>query len=202
METAVKAIKYHIIAGLATVGINCPLQLGDAFLPQMQDTLNLLQTTQSNPTISAFEDLKGPFDYNKTPMAVLGTKALAFIDPDERQSWQAHGVDAYVVGRCPLHYRLLEFYSERTRSYIKTGTYKLYPKHSLIPALSEADRTLQAAQEMLSKLQTSIPEKAQNKIDHNKAIEKLTSILNQNETQDNLRGLARVGTAAPPQNNE
>ncbi len=81
------------------------------------------------------------------------------------------------------------------------GTYKLYPKHSLIPALSEADKTLQAAQEMLTKLQTSIPEKAQDKINHNKAVEKLTSIFNQNKTQDNLQGLARVRADAPPQNN-
>jgi len=45
-ETAVKAIKYHIIAGLATVDGNCPLQLWDAFLPQIQDTLNLLCTSR------------------------------------------------------------------------------------------------------------------------------------------------------------
>ena len=73
----------------------------------MQDTLNLLRTAWNDPAISVFEALEGTFNYNRTPMAVLGTKALAFIDPMEQQSWQAHGVDAYVVGRCLLHYRLL-----------------------------------------------------------------------------------------------
>ncbi len=102
------------------------------------------------------------------------------------------------MGRFPLHYRLLEFYSKRTRVYLKTGTYKLYPKHSLIPALSEANKTLHAAQEMLVKLHTSIPDKAQAKVNHNKAIAALTSILNQDKGQDNPVRLARVGAGDPP----
>ena len=60
-------------------------------------------------------------------MAILGTKAVAFIDPDNRGAWEAHGVDAYAVGRCPLHYRLIEFFNPKSRAYMKAGTYKLYP---------------------------------------------------------------------------
>ena len=41
-ETAVKAAKYHMIAALATLDVNCPNQLCNCFLPQIQDTLNLL----------------------------------------------------------------------------------------------------------------------------------------------------------------
>ena len=108
-ETGIKATKYHVIAGLQTVDPDCPLQLWSKFLEQMQDTLNLLQTSRQDPTKSAYEQVQGYFDYNKTPMAVLGTKAVAFIDPDKRGAWEAHGVDAYVTGRCPLHYRLIKF---------------------------------------------------------------------------------------------
>ncbi len=84
---SIKATKYHIIAGHQTVDQDCPLQLWAKFIPQLQDTLNLLQMARSNPMISSFEDLDGPFDYNKTPMAVLGTKDLAFIDLAECKSW-------------------------------------------------------------------------------------------------------------------
>ena len=86
-ETAIKASKYHIIAGLQTVDPDCPLQLWSKFIAQMQDTLNLLRISREDPSKSAYEDLQGVFDYNKTPMAVLGTKALAFVDPDERAAW-------------------------------------------------------------------------------------------------------------------
>ncbi len=61
-ETTIKSPKYHIIAGLPTVNPECLLQLWAKFIPQMQDTLNLLQTAQSDPTISAFEALEGTFD--------------------------------------------------------------------------------------------------------------------------------------------
>ncbi len=50
---------------------------------------------------------------------------------------------------------------------------------------------------MLVKLKTSIPEKAQAKVNHNKSIAALTSILNQGQGQDNPERLARVGAGAP-----
>ena len=80
-ETAIKSAKYHIIAGLQTIDPDCPLQLWSKFTSQMQDTLNLLRTAREDPRKLAYEALQGAFDYNKTPMAVLGTKALAFTDP-------------------------------------------------------------------------------------------------------------------------
>ena len=83
-ETAIKAAKYHIITGLQTVDPDCPLQLWSKFTKQMQDTLNLLRTAREDPSKSAYEALQGPFDYNKTPMTVLGTKVLAFIDPEDK----------------------------------------------------------------------------------------------------------------------
>ena len=88
-ETAIKSTKYHIIAGLQIVDQHCLLQLWSKFVEQMQDTLNLLRTSRQDPTKLAYEQVQGFFDYNKTPMAILGTKAVAFIDPDKRETWEA-----------------------------------------------------------------------------------------------------------------
>ena len=41
-EPAVKSAKYHIMAGLGKVNVNCPLQLWRKFLPQMQELLNMM----------------------------------------------------------------------------------------------------------------------------------------------------------------
>jgi hypothetical protein len=41
-ERAIATFKEHFIAGLATVNKNCPLQLWDELLPQIELTLNLL----------------------------------------------------------------------------------------------------------------------------------------------------------------
>jgi hypothetical protein len=61
----IATFKEHFIAALATVDRNCPLQLWDNFLPQVELTLNLLQFFQWNPTKSAKKEVNGKFDYNK-----------------------------------------------------------------------------------------------------------------------------------------
>ena len=42
-EPAVKTAKYHIIAHIATLDHQCPIQLWSKILPQIQDTLNMLR---------------------------------------------------------------------------------------------------------------------------------------------------------------
>ena len=149
-EPAVKAVKYHCLAGFATMDPNCPMQIWDRFLPQFQDTLNLLRTSRRDSSKSAYEELKGRYDFNRTPMAVLGAKALTYLDPEIRASWESHAVDAFYCGMCRQHYRLLEFFVINTRNYRMSGTYRIYPAHSSVPTISEADRTILAAKNFLA----------------------------------------------------
>jgi hypothetical protein len=103
-ERAIATFKEHFIAGLATVDKNCPLQLWDDFLPQIELTLNLLHFSRRNPSRSANKEVNGRFDYNKTPIAPLLTKGLVYEDPAIRTSWVPHGTDAYYIGPAPKHY--------------------------------------------------------------------------------------------------
>ena len=153
-EPAVESVKYHVLAGLATVHPDCPLQLWDRFLAQMQDTLNMLRTSRRNAKLLACEEVESPFDFNKTPMSILGTKGLAYLNPDNRSTWQPHGVDTFYTGGKPMHYRLLEMFDLNTRRYQASGKYKLYPTHCKVPTISEADRTIIAATELLDTICT------------------------------------------------
>jgi len=190
-EPAVKAIKYHVIAGLATVDINCPLQFWDIFPAQMQDTLNLLRTSRRDPSKSAYEEMEGEFDFNRTPISILGTKALAFVDPDERASWEAHGVDCYVIGRCLDHYRLLQFFVTHTKGVHRTGTHRLYPTNCKVPSLSEADHTLLVALQFLQLIKQNTPPDAADKLTHAGHIKALQSIITETTPP-------RVETTQPP----
>ena len=138
-----------MIAGLATVDPECPLQFWSEMIPHFQHTLNLLRTLRRNNKLSAYENMNGKFDYNKTPLPMVGSQALTFLDPDNCNTFQLHRLDAFVVGRAPLHYRLLQFYVTITRGFVNTGKYKLYPAHCHLPTLSKANLTLLAAHEML-----------------------------------------------------
>jgi hypothetical protein len=73
-EQAIATFKEHFIAALPTVDQLCPLQLWDEFLPQVELTLNMLNFSRRNPKISANQEVYGAFDFNKTPLASLGTK--------------------------------------------------------------------------------------------------------------------------------
>ena len=84
-----------MIAALAMLDANYPIQLWDRFLPQVQDTLNLLRTSRDNASISACEALEGPFDFNKMPISILGMRALAYLDRDNQASWQLHGINIF-----------------------------------------------------------------------------------------------------------
>ena len=64
--------------------------------------MNMVLTSRRNSTISAYKDMEGPFDWNRTPIAPLGSKAVVYAEPDERPSWGPHARDAFYVGRAPL----------------------------------------------------------------------------------------------------
>jgi hypothetical protein len=103
-ERAIATFKEHFIATLATVDQFCPLQLWDKFLPQVELTLNMLHFPCRNPKISANQEVYGAFNFNKTPLAPLGTKALIYDDPTSRASWAPHATDGYYVGPANNHY--------------------------------------------------------------------------------------------------
>ena len=141
--------KAHFISTLATVDPNCPMQLWDAILAQTTGTLNLLRTSRRNTKISAYEELNGKFSYNKTPLIPVGTKALVYNDPSDKTSFEARALEAFVVSWAMLHYRYLIVWLPGTKGFQISDTYKLYPAHCRLPAISENDETLIAAQDML-----------------------------------------------------
>ncbi len=96
----------------------------------MELTLNLLQFLRQDPTKSANEEVNGKFDYNKSPLAPLGTKGSVYEDPAVRASWAPHGTDAYYVGPALKHSQYLRFYMPGTRRYCVADTWQLYPRHT------------------------------------------------------------------------
>ena len=114
-ECAIATFKEHFISALATVDKDCPPQLWDDFLPQVELTLNLLRFLRRDTTKSANEEVNGKFDYNKMLLAPLGTKGLVYEDPTVRASWAPHGTNAYYVGPALKHYQCLHFYMPGAR---------------------------------------------------------------------------------------
>ena len=71
-ERAIRTWKNHFIAGLCSVDKDFPLHLWDRLLPQVELTLNLLRGSRINPKMSAWAQIHGNFDFNRTPIAPPG----------------------------------------------------------------------------------------------------------------------------------
>ena len=114
-ERAIQTFKSHFLAGLATCDPDYPLREWDRLLQQAVLTLNLLRPSRSNPKVSAYTFLFGEFDFRATPLAPPGTKLIAHIKPNQRGSWDLHGVQGYYTGPALNHYRCITCYFPKTR---------------------------------------------------------------------------------------
>ena len=86
--------------------------------------------------------MKGKFNWIRTPIVPLGTKAMIYTVTDAQTTFAPHCDTAFVTGMAPHYYHLLKFCVPATRGYCKSGTYYLTLAHCMIPTVSEADRTV------------------------------------------------------------
>jgi len=75
-EHAICTFKNHFIAGLCSTNAHFPIHLWNCLLPQAKLTLNLLCGSHINPSLSAWEQLHGTFDFNCTPIALPGIHVI------------------------------------------------------------------------------------------------------------------------------
>ena len=156
-ERAIQTFKNHFISILCGTDKLFPLHLWCRLLPQATTTLNLLRSSRLNPRLSAEEHLNGTFDFNRTPLAPLGTKVILHEAPHQRQTWAPHGVDGWYVGYAPEHYRCYTIHVTKTNATRIGSTVEFFPTHSRMPQMSSSDHALRAALELVTALQNPAP---------------------------------------------
>ena len=132
-ERAIRTWKNHFISVLCTTNKDFPLNLWDELIEQGEITLNLMRSCRSDPTISAYEALRGIFDINKTPMAPAGTRVVIHVKPLARASWDTHGVDGFYIGPAMEHYRCYKCWSVPTAAIRITDTVAWHPERLQMP---------------------------------------------------------------------
>jgi hypothetical protein len=74
--------KDHFIAGLCSCDPRLPVKVWDILLPQVTIMLNLLHKSWINPRMSAYAQLNGKYDFNRSPMEPPGRWIIAHEKPD------------------------------------------------------------------------------------------------------------------------
>ena len=172
-KVAIKTFKQHFIAILAGTHKQFPLHLWCRLLPQAEMTLNMLRPCRYDPTMSAYQAIQGEFNYDTTPLEILGCKAITHEKPHQRKTWAPHAVDGWYIGPAMEHFRCYKVYIPQTQAERITDTLRLIHHNIMIPNI--------AKQIPMTQLQ---------------AIDNLKQMLKEN-TLTNNNGVQRVKTDPP-----
>jgi hypothetical protein len=156
-ERAIHTFNNHFIDGLCSVDPNFPLKLWDKLLPQVTITLNLLRKSRINPRLSAHAQLNGHFDFNSTPLASRGTRIIAPDKPDQRSSWDPHGLDGYYLGPALDNYRRYKFHITKTKGTRIVDTVEFSTATPAMPHTWSKDLASIAAMQLSHALQHPAP---------------------------------------------
>jgi len=151
-ERAIRTFKNHFIAGLSTVDPDFPMRLWDKLLPQAFITLNLLRGSRINPKLSAYAQIKGFFDFNKTPIAPPGIKVVVHEKPQNRSTWDAHAVDGFYLGPALESYRCYRTFISKSKGERITDTLEWFPKHLNMPTSSNLELLVAATKDLTAAL--------------------------------------------------
>ena len=177
-ERAIRTFKNHFIAGLCSVDKNFPLHLWDKLVPQAESTLNLLRGSRINPKLSAYAQLQGTFDFNRTPLAPPGIRVLVHVKPDQRTTWSPHATDGWYIGPAMESYRCYKVWIWETRSVRICDTISWFPTKVTMPLASSTDLILAGIKDILHALHNPSPGSALAPLtnSHTDALHQLTTI--------------------------
>ena len=97
-ERLIRTWKNHFISVFSTTDPDLPIREWDRILSQCVITLNLLRNSRVNPALSSYAYLFGPYDFNESPMAPLGTRVIVHDKLGNRTSWGHHGITGWYIG--------------------------------------------------------------------------------------------------------
>jgi hypothetical protein len=103
-------------------------------------TLNMLRTSRINPKLSAYSQLFGHFDYNKTPLAPQGTKVVIHERPQQGRMFGDHGREGFYIGPAMQHYRHYSVFVTTTRGERVSNKVKFSPTKVTMPTTSSNNR--------------------------------------------------------------
>jgi hypothetical protein len=156
-ERAIQTFKNHFVSVLHGCDPHFPANQWDRLLPQTVMTLNMVRPSRLNPKLSAYNQLWGLFNFDKTPLAPPGCKVIIHERPQERGTWADHGVAGFYIGPAMHHFRNYYCYIPSTRGERVSNTVEFFPAHVEMPHTSSEERLTQVTQDLIDVLQHPHP---------------------------------------------
>ena len=138
-ERAIQTFKSHFIAIIAGVDDTFPMRLWDKLLPQTIVTLNLLRQFNAVPSVSAYQYVRGTFNYNKTPLGPMGSAVQMHESRDNRGTWAERSIDGWYLGTSSEHCRCHIIHVKKKNSKRISDTVFFKHKYIAQPTLTPVD---------------------------------------------------------------
>ena len=90
--------KNHFLSVLNGTDFDFPPHLWCCLVNQAVMTLNMIRTSRINPMLSAHAQLFGVFNFDRTPLAPLGIRAMVHERVGQRMSWGDHDKEGWCIG--------------------------------------------------------------------------------------------------------
>ena len=101
--------------------------------------------------------MEGAFDFNKTPLALLGCPVLVHEAPTQRKSWDPLAVDAFYIGPAMDHYRCYKVYVSSNRWEQIASTIKFWLHHYQAPEFTKEEVVVEAIENLTSTIKQIPP---------------------------------------------
>jgi hypothetical protein len=152
--------------------------------------------------MSAHQMLNGTFDYNRTPLAPPGTKILIHEKPNQRQSWDPHGVEGWYLRPATDHYRCYRVYVNKTSAERITDTVEFFPQEIEMPFPTPTEIAIEAAKALIHTLKDPIPSTpfAHQPYNRKQAIQNITDIFKPYGSPELPTHVIEPDTTGPPKN--
>ena len=111
-----------------------------------------MRQLRQDPSKSAYEVLEGPYDWNRFPLAPVGSKAVIWESPKSRAAWQPRGTDAWYLGLSKDHYHCAILYLPETSAYCISVSFEVFPQHCQVPDLRPAEHMQELKDEIVETL--------------------------------------------------
>jgi hypothetical protein len=152
-ERAIQTFKAHFKAGLASCDPDFPATEWDRLLKQAEITLNLLRSSRRQPHLSAYEAVWDRFDFNRTPLAPPGTRAIVYEPTQKRRSFGFNGKIGWYIGPAVHKYKHYTFYIPSTYREQEADMVEWKPRKVAFPETTTEDYLKQAVTDIATILQ-------------------------------------------------
>ena len=118
--------------------------LWDKLLVQAKLMVNLLCQASVAPHISAWEYFNGPFNYDATPIGLVGCKVFIHNKPSTHHSWDFRAQPGYNIEPALHHYQCFLVADHQTKALLYSNTIEFCHTYLTQPMVTPADHIIHA----------------------------------------------------------